>query len=311
MNRFEIVLDLLNLSTVYGQLIQATLQIIIWNQLFKLIKAYMRRNYSQSPWYLHATDHGKAEQEFMHLLTALPQHTVSAILCGLGWYYHSFPLFSMGTLGEFAFELIDLCNTLMAKYVYKNCSLKDDMVKGMIFHHLPGILIIIPTNLCFGHNQEIQKIAFSLLAIAPVGLLFVLLHKSRDVYDLQQRGQFTVYCFTAILMMLAARFYWTPSLMIAFIFGGWMELNVAAQIMFAFYGVLITLFNVTYLGILCKRLYGFLYGNTCLGENPKHNPNETHFGKGHNIWELSQDMPRFKRCRSQPLFYNDGTKKFN
>eukprot|EP01084_Bolivina_argentea_P149306 260831_1 len=291
------LLNLLAPSTLCGQLIQASIQIIVWLAIFKKIKSTIRKNYGQSSWYLHAIKKGDGEEEFLMVLVAIPQHSVSAIFIWFGIYFNSLQLFTMGMLGEFSFEFIELYNILMSKYVYHNCKLSDEMVKSLIFHHLPGVLVIIPTNLYFGDNIYIQKIAFSLLAVAPPLAVFFVLFKTRNVYDLQQRGQFTVYFFICILIMIVTRFYWTPSYMIQFLIYDFMSLNTFAKIMFLFYGLLITLFNITFVLILSKRLYGFLYCNKYVVE------------KKELIKNFKQPRPIIKRCKSNPILESNESNK--
>jgi len=297
------LLYLFNPSTLIGQLSQASLQVIIWIQIFKWLKSHVKKNYSKSSWYLQGTSKGDGEAEFLMLFSAVPQHTTSAIFVFLGTYFNSLQLFTMGTLGEFAFEFIELYDLFMALYVYNNCPFKPVMIKSLLFHHVPGVIVIIPMNLYYGDNAHVQQIAFSLLAVAPMLAGFFFLHKTRNVYDLQQRGQFTVYFFLSIVTMAFARFYWTPSLMIRFLFDGFMDLSLCMQIMFVFYGILINLFNVTFVLILGQRFYQWLYGNKCTNlDKYKESLIKEVFET--KIMEPST-CPMLNRSRSSPLFFTD------
>ena len=299
---FTVLFNLLDPSTFTGQTLQGLLQVIIWIQIFKVIKSFMKRNYSKSSWYLQACTKGDGEAEFLMLIIAIPQHTISATFAILGYYFNSLQLFSMGSLGEFAFEFIELYNLFMSIYVYKNCPFKPDMVQSLIFHHLPGVLVIIPTNVYFGDNPYVQRITFSLLFVAPLMATFFMLYKTRDVYNLQQRGQFTVYMFCGIAIMVWARFYWTPSIMIEFLFDGFMQLSLIMKIMFLFYGILITVFNCTFIIILGQRLYEFLYCDKCIVKK---------LDKKEFTEKLKQPgtAPMMIRSKSNPLHFADNYSK--
>ena len=297
-------------STFIGQLSQALLQVIVWIQLFKYLKLNIKRNYSKSSWYLQGISKGDGESEFLMLFSAVPQHTVSAVFVFFGAYFNSLQLFTMGTLGEFAFEFIELYDLFKSLYIYNNCPYKAEMIKSLLFHHVPGVVVIIPMNLYYGDHPHIQQITFSLLAVAPFLAAFFFLHKTRNVYDLQQRGQFTVYFFLSILTMIIARFYWTPSLMIRFLFAkddGFMNLTLCMQIMFASYAVLINLFNITFVVILCQRFYQWLYGNECTN-SAKYKARLKNYQK---VEIFPSTTPTLNRCRSSPLFADINSKKRN
>ena len=167
-----LLLNLLDPATICGQLLQSLLQVIIWMKIFNFFKFNLKKNYSKSSSYLQGISKGDGEAEFLMLFVAIPQHIISAICIGLGTYNNSLQLFTIGTLGEFAFEFIEVYNLLMSIYVYNNCPFKPETVKGLLFHHISGIIVIIPTNLYYGDNAQIQEIIFSLLAVAPFFALF-------------------------------------------------------------------------------------------------------------------------------------------
>ena len=293
------LLRLLDPETIYGQLLQGLLQIIIWKHIFKFTKDFVKKNYSKKWWYLKGCSQGMGEPEFLSMFTVIPQHTFSAIFVFLGYYFNSLQLFSIGTLSEFAFEFIDTFDLLISKYIYNNCPFKDEMIICILLHHIPGIVAIIPVNLSYGNNQYIQQIAFSLLAIAPITFIFQWGFKTRDLYDLQERGQFTVYFFTCFLLWLLCRFYWTPSIMIQFMYYQFMDLSFIMKFMFIFYAILINLFNFAASIAMGYGLYEFLYCNKC---TKKEDDTKESIFKRLKQPLNSYHLPQLTRTKSTPLF---------
>ena len=83
--------------------------------------------------------------------------------------------------------------------------------------------------------------------------------KTRNVYDLKERGQFTVYYFVTVTLFWYCRIYWSPVLMIKYLYLHLMELRFITQVMFILYFVGINGFNVIFAWTLARRLYEFLY----------------------------------------------------
>lgn len=303
--------SLLDATTLPGQLLQAVLHTVAWHFIFQRIKSHLRRNYRTSPWYIQASSKGDGETELLMLIMTIPHHTVTAIFVWLAYYFDSLQLFTIGSLSEFALEFLETVSILTAKFVRNDCAYKPQMIACLMSHHLGGLLVIIPTNLYFGGNPRVQLMAFSLLVVAPIAAVFVVLYKTRNVHDLQQRGQFTVYMFCTILVLIVARFMWTPVLIVDFLQTDFVEISWRFQLMFIVYVVLINVFNISFVLILCQRLYQWLYGHGAKQGAGERRRNLQKLMKGELIREETPaSMPRIRRGRSVPLDA-EKSKKYN
>ena len=56
----------------------------------------------------------------------------------------------------------------MKKFYHQTFEYSNTVLISLLLHHIPGVLIIIPSNIYFGTDREIQVICYSLLVSSPL-----------------------------------------------------------------------------------------------------------------------------------------------
>lgn len=77
----------------------------------------------------------------------------------------------------------------------------------LMMHHSGAITVMLPACMYYADNVHVQQTALGLLGFASLTLPLQLISSSRDVYDLKERGQFTVAFVVQTVVFLYFRWF--------------------------------------------------------------------------------------------------------
>merc|ERR1711902_165194 len=86
-------------------------------------------------------------------------------------------------------------------------------------HHQGAFTAILPACMYYADNEDIQQIAWGLLGFSPIVFTLMGFNNTRDVYNLQERGQFTVSYSVMVVLHIYFRWYVTVTGMYGFLTG--------------------------------------------------------------------------------------------
>jgi len=149
---------------------------------------------------------------------------------------------------------------------YLNGTLKHRiMLQFAILHHQGAFTAIIPACMYYADNKDVQQIAWGLLGFVPFLAGLGGFHSSRDVYNLQERGQFTVSYVLVTVFYLYFRWYITILGMYGFLtgdeFGG---LSFGLKAALIGYCVCIKLFDLMFTPVMLNQCYQWLFTPKCM-----------------------------------------------
>eukprot|EP01083_Nonionella_stella_P032007 87606_1 len=254
-------------STLEGQIADAMVQFVFWTIFLSTVRYYLKIMVSTHPFFKHVAAHEGGTDELITWLTCVPQHTISVILLYCGMTFERNDIFRSAVFAEFGYETYDLSRFYLYYFIIDASKTKTDKeketdllaLKAMTFHHLPGMLMIIPSVHLLGDSPYFRDVVWSLLCYTPCWVTFIALYKCCNINDLNGRTQFAIYYFITLAICIYGRFIWVPMTMYAFIvnvFGSqplWMK---GGLIMYA---ILIYLFNLLVLLVSCQRLYKYMF----------------------------------------------------
>jgi len=212
------------MDSIYSQLdqhqllfTQVAIQLVAWYHVFEYTKWYLRTHCSTHKWFIQwsqkpsfggeVTGAERVIGQMGHLLQAV----VGGIAISLGYYLNSPQLFIAGALSEFSCEFIETFQMIKERYITKEGLYSADKTPFfgfafMLFHHSGAFTVILPACMYYADNEHVQRAAMGLLGWAGFSIPLMAFSNSRDVYDLKERGQFTV-C-TVVGTVLFVYFRW-------------------------------------------------------------------------------------------------------
>jgi len=149
---------------------------------------------------------------------------------------------------------------LLIVYVcyFLNLLKKNRLVKvGILTHHIPGIILIIPVNLYYSNNILFQQIPHSLLAGAWFQILSIGIARTLNLQDLFERTRFTVYTLLGLLCAMYSRLYWFPIASYEFYMHN--EINWFFTVVFSIDAICMTAFNFVTIGLTINRLLKIMF----------------------------------------------------
>jgi len=221
----------------------------------------------------------------------MTSHAFCAFFIGLAYYLQNPQLFVIGALSEFAFETIDMVRVI--NLIRKGGHMFECVL--LTIHHQAAFTAILPACLYYADNRDVQQITWGLLGLAPMVLALLGFFSTRDVYNLQERGQYTVSYLIMTVLYFYFRWYITVSGMYAFLTGGeFTTLSFGFKAMLILFCVGIKLFDVTHSLVMLNNLYQWLFTPKCM-ERP------TKITKASLMKPCSVPV-QLIRMRSTPLF---------
>eukprot|EP00483_Globobulimina_turgida_P008410 UN08427 len=129
------------------------------------------------------------------------------------------------------------------------------------------LVAIIPINM-YTDQIAIQHCLISLTIWVPPFVIILIVCHALDVYDLKQRGQFTVLYFMQCAIFGYFRFYDTPYYFYQCVKDNYAAWDKYSQIGIASGIIFHTVFNVCWFKVLVVRFYHFLFTDKYL-KDPK------------------------------------------
>jgi len=207
--------------------------------------------------------------QILHQLGFFVQHWFGGILLFLA-YYLSSPqlspqLFITGALSEFAVELLDIKDMFMQRYVTRKgywSSQKTSlfMLIIMLMHHSGSFLSILPACIYYAHNTHVHQIGVGLLGFGAFLLTNLIFSSSRDILDLQERGQFMVSSVAGLLAAVYFRWIVACPGIYWFFYYEWATMGTVIRVLMLTFLVVFKLFDVLILFLMASQTYGFMFG---------------------------------------------------
>jgi len=262
----------------YHILIQAVIQLVCWRYIFNVTRQYVTDNCTNQQWFRRWSEkpNGRGgetgDEEVIETCVCFTQHSFGGFFLGLAYYLQSPQLFVIGALSEFAFEAIDMVR-VFKKHLNSKGPLKGEdwfEIAILILHHQGAFTAILPACMYYADNENVQQIAWGLLGFVPMLLLFSGFNNTRDVYNLQERGQFTVSYLVMVVFYLYFRWDITMVGMYGFLTGDeFYTLSVGLKTMLIVYCVGIKFFDLVFSPIMLTQMYQWLFTQKCMERSTK------------------------------------------
>jgi len=254
-------------SSFEGLVHEAIIQTVFWTVALIIIRHFIRGELENDGLRSIVSSHEGGADELLIWLTAIPQHTTSVILLWIGIAFKRTDIFRTGVLSEFAYETFDLFNAYIQYFFFSKPSLtkkeKENKLLAMqatTFHHLPGLIVIIPAVNHFAEHPNFQRVVCSLLAYTPCLLSCIAAYKCCNIKDVEGRKRFNFYYGMTLLISTWGRFIWCPMEMYAFLINTFWEQTFFMKCGLIFYAILIYAFNLLVEITAIQRFYKYLYG---------------------------------------------------
>jgi len=258
----------------YHILIQAVIQLVCWRYIFNLTRQYVTNNCTNKQWFRRWSSKpngsgGELGDEMVIEQCVLQtQHVFGGLFIGAAYYLESPHLFVIGALSEFAYEALDMVRILKK---YLNGKLEYGILLPiLILHHQGAFTAILPACMYYADNKDVQQIAWGLLGCVPFTAGLQGFNSSRDVYNLQERGQFTVSYVLRIVFFLYFRWYITILGMYGFLtgdeFGG---LSFGLKAVLIGYCVCMKCVDLMITHVMLNQCYQWLFTPRCMERSTK------------------------------------------
>jgi len=193
------------------------------------------------------------------------QAWIGGILLSLAYYLSSPQLFITGALTEFAVELLDIKDMFMERYVTKKgvWSAQKTSLFGFIFmlmHHSGSFLSILPACIYYADNTHMHQIGMGLLGFAAFFIINMTFSSSRDILDLQERGQFMVSTVAGFLGAVYFRWIVACPGIYWFLYYEWATMGTVIRVLMLTFLVVFKLFDLLGLFFMAPQVYGFMFG---------------------------------------------------
>lgn len=267
-------------NRLYPVLIQAFIQLFVWHYGVKYTKSYVLDNCTQSKWFIQWCKKpdgmgGEFGQDrIISQLGHFFQAWIGGILLTFAYYLSSPQLFIMGALTEFAVELLDVKEIIIERYILNKgvWSVNKSPTAWVILilaHHSGAFLSILPACIYYADNPYVQQIGLGLLGFAAFFVITGLLSSSRNVYDLQERGQFTVISVINFIGMVYFRWIVACPGIYWFLYHEWNGMPLFVKILMLSYLILFKLFDLWMLFFSGLQVYAFLFGGKAMKKPTK------------------------------------------
>jgi len=257
------------LDNHYHILIQAVIQLVCWRYIFNVTRQYITENCMNQEWFRRWSSKpngfgGETGDEMViESCVVMPQHIFGGFFVGLAYYLQSPQCFVIGALSEFAYESLD-----MVRVIRKHVSGKGEHwfeLFILTLHHQGAFTAILPACMYYAYNEDVRQIAWGLLGFSPIVFTLLGFNKTRDVYNLQERGQFTVSFLLICVLSLYFRWYLTVTGMYGFLtgdeFGG---LSFGLQLILIVYCIGIKFFDLVTLPVMLTQFYKWMFTPKCM-----------------------------------------------
>lgn len=249
---------------------QAAIQLVFWRYVFDYTKWYIANHCTNQRWFInwsskpHPLGGETGDARLIGQFYIFVQHIVGGLCAALGYFLGSPQLLIMGMLSEFSFEVLDMLTMMKERYVTKtgiySSIMCDPLQFGLLaIHHSGAFTVILPACIYYADNEHVQRIVWGLLGFACISLIIYAHSSSRDIYDLKERGQFTVSYFLMFVSMLYFRWYITVSGMYGFVRDEFPALNLQWRALFITYGILIKLFDCVFTMFCVTQMHKWLF----------------------------------------------------
>jgi len=253
----------------YHILVQAVIQLVCWRYILNFTRQYVTENCTNLQWFRRWSSKpngfgGETGDDFViGLLAAMTQHIFGGFFIAAGYYMQSPQCFVIGALSEFAFEALDMVRGIKQHLDGKGKHWVE--LVFLILHHQGAFTAILPACMYYADNEDIQQIAWGLLGFSPIVFTLMGFNNTRDVYNLQERGQFTVSYSVMVVLHIYFRWYITVTGMYGFLtgdeFGG---LSFGLQLILIVYCIAIKLFDLFCLPLMLTQFYQWMFTPKCM-----------------------------------------------
>ena len=252
-------------------LIQALIQLIFWYYAVKYIRSYVSNHCNNSKWFTQWSrkpDGFGGEfgaERIISTLGIYTQHWVGGILLILSFCLSSTQLFIMAALSEFAIEMLDTKEMIIGRWI-KNEGIWSDKktptiwIIFMLMHHSGAFLTILPACIYYADNPYIHQITLGLLGYGAVFALIDAISSSRNIYDLQERGQFTVVSVLNFLSMIYFRWIIAVPALYWFLYQEWNDMLMIIKILTIIWIIVFKLFDCAFLMGAGHQAYAYVLG---------------------------------------------------
>ena len=130
----------------------------------------------------------------------------------------------------------------------------------MLAHHSGAFLSIMPACIYYADNPHVRQIGLGLLGFAAFFVISGVASSSRNIYDLQERGQFTVISVMNFIGMAYFRWIIACPGIYWFFYEEWNGMTLMVKILMLTYLIVFKIFDVFMLVFSGFQVYGFLSG---------------------------------------------------
>eukprot|EP00483_Globobulimina_turgida_P006402 UN06412 len=182
-------------ESLQNQLIEGVCQMIFWFIALTPFGKWVSAKSEGKDWFENrVAKQPGGKDEFVVFVRVFPQHFVSAILIWLGINFNNNNIFRTALLAEFGYEVVDLVRLWYLYFGgYMQVKSGRTVFRYMTLHHLPGILTIIPGNLCCSDDPLFQEIPWCLLSVPWITIILMTLCKLVDLTDIHERAPIKVW----------------------------------------------------------------------------------------------------------------------
>jgi len=250
---------------------QAAVQLVAWYHIFEYTSWYLRKYCLNCHWFQKWSQKPdeflggeKGVDGVIYELRYSLQHTYGGIFMALGYYLSSPQCFITGVLSEFSFEILDTYAIIKQRFITKKGQHSADKVPfwgfvlGMM-HHSGAITVMLPACIYYADNVYVQQTALGLLGFASLSLPLQLISSSRDVYDLKERGQFTVAFVVQVVLFVYFRCFVCVQGMYGVVRHEFPSFSWQLTLLFSVYIICIKLFDVLILMVCAQGVHKWLF----------------------------------------------------
>merc|ERR1711997_960577 len=119
---------------------------------------------------------------------------------------------------------------------------------------------ILPACIYYSDNMHVQQIGVGFLGFATFFVTNMIFSKSRDILDLQERGQFMVSALAGLIGSVYFRWIVACPGIYWFFYCEWATMNTVIRILMLTFVVVFKLFDMLMLYGMALQVYGFMFG---------------------------------------------------
>merc|ERR1712190_173606 len=163
-----------------------------------------------------------------------------------------------------SFELLDTYTIIKQQFISqkglpsaKRIPLSVTVMPMM--HHSGAITVMLPACMYYADNVHVQQTALGLLGFSSLTLPLQLISSSRDVYDLKERGQFTVAFVVQTVVFLYFRWFVCVQGMYGVVRYEFPSFSWQLTSLFSVYMICIKLFDVLIAMVVVHGVHKWLF----------------------------------------------------